>query len=196
MSEKTSVSEHLSVIYCIKTIDFIEKLINSNNIGLYQSQIIQTLSKDLSDIIKTISYIKVVNPNLKKFIENYLNNINNDINKNLEISIFDSNDNLSNDLDLETIIGSKKKTENVKDIQLTKGIDKLGKKYSFISISKNTDCKNESINELSNISGILDKTVMPYQVDKKLYVDKFSNYTDKKFKTKYGRNVKKINYKI
>ena len=125
MLDNSSISEYLIIIYCIKTIDFIEKLSNTKNLGLYQFQTIQTLSNNLSQIIKSISHLKLTNSNLKKFIDDYVNNLKYNTNKNLEISIFDSNENISNDIDLETIIESKNNNENLENIHLNQQNDKL-----------------------------------------------------------------------
>ena len=193
MLDNSSISEYLIIIYCIKTIDFIEKLSNTKNLGLYQFQTIQTLSNNLSQIIKSISHLKLTNSNLKKFIDDYVNNLKYNTNKNLEISIFDSNENISNDIDLETIIESKNNNENLENIHLNQQNDKLSQQSTT---SKKILSKENATDEIISKSNSVKKNIIPYQIDKKLYVDKFSNKLEIKYKTKYGRNIKKINYKI
>jgi len=217
MAEKQStIGEYISVIYTLKLIEILDKLINNITVNHYKLETIKVISNIIITLSKNLYNSKLTDGNIESILLNYLNyydnlnnpmmdNLNNPITDNLNNPITDNlnnpiTDNLNNPItdNLNNPI-----TDNLNNPMM----DNLNNPVLDNTIIDNDilDFINATLTNFETFSNKGDPAGIDYNTE--LYDDsdtdistnnvnilKYELFPD--YTTKRGRRTRKINYKI
>lgn len=169
MAEKQStIGEYISVIYTLKLIEILDKLINNITVNHYKLETIKVISNIIITLSKNLYNSKLTDGNIESILLNYLNyydNLNNPMMDNLNNPVLD-NTIIDNDI-LDFINATLTNFETFSNKGDPAGIDYNTELYD----DSDTDISTNNVN------------ILKYEL--------FPDYT-----TKRGRRTRKINYKI
>uniref|UniRef100_A0A6C0EI41 Uncharacterized protein n=1 Tax=viral metagenome TaxID=1070528 RepID=A0A6C0EI41_9ZZZZ len=209
MAEKQStIGEYISVIYTLKLIEILDKLINNITVNHYKLETIKVISNIIITLSKNLYNSKLTDGNIESILLNYLNyydNLNNPMMDNLNNPITDNlnnpiTDNLNNPItdNLNNPI-----TDNLNNPMM----DNLNNPVLDNTIIDNDilDFINATLTNFETFSNKGDPAGIDYNTE--LYDDsdtdistnnvnilKYELFPD--YTTKRGRRTRKINYKI
>ena len=172
MAEKQStIGEYISVIYTLKLIGILDKLINDITVNHYKLETIKVISNIIITLSKNLYNSKLTDGNIESILLNYLNyydNLNNPVMDNLNNPVMDNLNNPVVDNDILDFINA----------TLT-NFETFSNKGDATGIDYNTELYDDSDSGISTNNVNMPKYEPPPD-----YI------------TKRGRRTRKINYKI